>query len=94
MEINLKKYGPIISTKEIGQELLELIQEKLIRNTVVEIDLSSIKTMATFCAKQVFGTLYINLTPSVFYERIKLKNANEDLKMIIRLGILNAIQNE
>lgn len=49
--------------------------------------------MATFCAKQIFGKLYIDLTPSVFYNNIKIIRATEDVKLIIRLGIQNAVEN-
>jgi len=94
ININLNRYGPIISSQEIGEEIYKLITSKLDENQTIEVDLKSIKTMATFCAKQIFGQLYLSLTPEIFFDRVKLINVNEDLKMIIRLGILNAIQNE
>jgi hypothetical protein len=92
--LDLEKYGPIISSQENGDEIFAEITKLLEFNEKIEVDLKPIKTMATFCAKQVFGQLYLNLTPSGFYERIKLLNVNEDLKMIIRLGILSALQND
>ena len=48
--------------------------------------------MATFCAKQIFGKLYMELNPDVFFSNIKIKNANDDVKLIIRMGIQNAIE--
>lgn len=92
--INLEKYSPLISSQEIGEEIHNLLLTHLEKNEVIEVNLNSIKTMATFCAKQIFGQLYIKLSAEKFFERIKLINVNEDLQMIIRLGILSAIKHE
>ena len=92
--LSLDKYSPLISSQEVGEEIHKLLTSELDQHEVIELDLKSIKTMATFCAKQIFGQLYVKLTAEIFFERIKLINVNEDLQMIIRLGILSAIKNE
>jgi len=92
--INLDKYSPLISSQEVGEEIHSFLLKQLDKHEVVEVNLGSIKTMATFCAKQIFGQLYVSLSAEKFFERIKLINVNEDLQMIIRLGILSAIKNE
>ncbi|MDX1828632.1 MAG: DUF4325 domain-containing protein [Lutibacter sp.] len=89
--INLNKYGPIISRKESGNEILELINNSLSNNTQIQIDLNKIKSMATFCAKQIFGNLYLKLGSEKFFERIEILNASDDLKTIIKIGIQNAV---
>ena len=89
--LDLISYAPIISDKEIGNEIYEKIKALLSSGEIVEIDLSQIKSMATFCAKQIFGKLYIDLGSEKFFERVVLKNANNDIKSIVRIGIQHSI---
>jgi len=90
--IELKKFGPIISDKIIGDEIYRLINESLSKQQKVILDFSEIVSMATFCAKQIFGKLYLSLTPEVFFERIEFENVSNDIKLIIKIGIQNAIE--
>ena len=68
--IDLKDFGPIISDKETGNRIYDLIKEKNPNSSVVQIDMESIKSMATFCAKQIFGRLYIKITKAEYYNNI------------------------
>ncbi len=90
-KINLSQYGPIISDKAIGQQILSEIKSHLPNNEKIEIDLSGIKSMATFCAKQIFGNLYIEMGSNVFFDKIIFINTSDDVKLIIKIGIQNAI---
>jgi hypothetical protein len=90
--INLDNFGPIISTKESGSKILGLINDSLKSNQQIQIDLKKIRSMATFCAKQIFGKLYVDLGSENFFERIEILNASDDLKSIIKIGIQSAIQ--
>ncbi|GAK75899.1 hypothetical protein JCM19296_1496 [Nonlabens ulvanivorans] len=90
--INLNDFGPIISTKESGDKILKLITEGLKINNQISVDLASIRSMATFCAKQIFGRLYVSLGAEKFFESIEIVNASDDLKSIIKIGIQSAIQ--
>lgn len=92
IKIDLKKYGPIISSKAVGSEIYELIKSKLSNDKTVIIDLSSIKSMATFCAKQIFGRLYLEMGSKNFFEQISLNGADSDLKTIIQIGIQHALK--
>ena len=92
IEIDLSKYGPIISSKSVGNEIYLLIKETLNKNEKVTINLGNIKSMATFCAKQIFGKLYIELTSQIFFDRINFKGADNDLKTIIQIGIRHALE--
>jgi len=89
--INLDSYGPVISDKEIGQKIYLLIKAEAAKGEQVEVDLKAIKSMATYCAKQIFGNLYVELSPTVFFNNILLKNANNDVRSIIKIGIQHAI---
>lgn len=90
--INLEKYGPIISDKKVGEEIFSLIISEINLNNEVIIDLDGIISMATFCAKQIFGKLYVALGSEKFFSIIKIKNANSDIKMIINMGINSALE--
>lgn len=92
MKINLTEYGPLISDKKVGSVIYEKISIALLTNDIIKIDFENIISMATFCAKQIFGKLYLELGSQNFFERIKFENANEDLKIIIKMGIHNAIE--
>jgi hypothetical protein len=91
-EINLSQYGPIVSSKTVGDEIYNLIKLNLAKENKLNINLADIKSMATFCAKQIFGKLYIELGSQQFYDRITLKGADNDLKTIIQIGIQHALE--
>lgn len=90
--VNLNKYGPIISDKILGDEIYNLLQASVVKYDCTSVDLSAIKSMATFNAKQIFGRLYIELGSSKFFEKLRFVNASEDLKIIIQIGIQNALE--
>ena len=92
--INLEEFAPIISSKEDGKRIYDLIKsENPLENQII-IDMKHIKSMATFCAKQIFGRLYIELTQKVFSKNIIITNASENVKLIIQLGVRFAIEDE
>ncbi len=91
--INLDRFGPIITDKLKGDEIYTLLWKSASQNDIVDVDLGAIKSMATFNAKQIFGKLYIKLGANVFFSKIRLKNASDDLKLIIKVGIQNALDN-
>lgn len=94
MNISLKKYGPMISSESIGKEIYKELDQNVKSGTDIVVDLSDIDTMATFCAKQIFGRLYVELGSELFYTKVKLKGANNDLKAIIQIGIQHALDDD
>lgn len=88
--ISLNQYAPIISDDTIGEEIYTAIYNAL-STDIVTVDFDGVKSMATFCAKQIFGKLYKSLGPEMFYTKVLIKNANEDIKVIIRMGIVSAL---
>ena len=92
MKIKLENYGPIISDKKIGEDISKLIEKSLVSHNSVEIDFRNVISMATFCAKQIFGKLYIEKGAEFFFEKIKMSNVSDDLKIIIKMGIQSAIE--
>lgn len=94
MRIELKKYGALISDQESGIKIYNEIQNELINNQTCVIDCNEVKSMATYNAKQIFGKLYLELGSEVFFDKIEIKGASEDLRLIIMLGIQSAIEDD
>jgi STAS-like domain of unknown function (DUF4325) len=92
MNIDLKSYGPVISDKAVGDSIYSIIKQELNKNSKVTIDFKDVISMATFNAKQIFGKLYLELGASAFASKLELKNVNNDLRLIIRMGIESAIE--
>lgn len=90
--IDLTEYAPVISDEQTGIKIYQEIKNAISQEETIVIDMSGIKSMATFCAKQIFGQLYRELGPSDFYSKIQIKNANDDIKVIIRMGIVSALE--
>lgn len=91
MKINLLDFGSVINDMATGELLYNTIRQALTDYHQVEVDFTGVITMATFCAKQVFGKLYVELGSQPFFNRLILKNANSDLKFIVRTGIESAL---
>jgi hypothetical protein len=92
--IDLGEYGNAIVDTTTGDEIYVRLKHMLGTHEVVEVNLKRIVTMATFCAKQVFGRLYIELGPEVFFKRILLKDSSNELRYIITTGIKNALKTQ
>jgi hypothetical protein len=90
--LKLSDYGIVISDKELGETILKKILKLLDEHPTVIVDFEDVKSMATFCSKQIFGRLYLNLTPQNFYERLSFKNVNDDVKLLLKIGIQDAIE--
>lgn len=94
MKIELRKYGTIISDQESGLIIYNEIKTILNSDKSCVVDCSNVKSMATYNAKQIFGKLYLELGSEVFFEKIEIKSASDDLQLIIMLGIQSAIEDD
>ncbi len=90
-KIDIINYGMIISDKETGNQLLGDLRKILNNGEDVEVNMKDVISMATFCSKQIFGTLYLELGSKVFFTKIKFINASEDILTIIKIGIQSAL---
>jgi hypothetical protein len=91
--MQLSKFGSVINDTQTGSQVYQAISDELKRSSSpVDVDLTGVITMATFCAKQIFGKLYLELGQSAFFSRLILKNASSDLRFIIRTGIDSALE--
>lgn len=84
--IDLSQYGPIIGNETVAQRIYDLILVEVQKGSV-EINMYGVKLMATFCAKQIFGGLYNALGGELFYKRISIINATDNVKKTIGIGI-------
>ena len=91
-KINLNKYAPLITRRELGDEIYSLIKEGLNVSDEVEILMTDVVSMTTFCAKQIFGRLYVELGREEYRRRVHLINSSDDVNFIIRIGITNAVK--
>lgn len=89
--IDFTKYGPAITNPDKAREIYSYISSLDPSKHEITIDLSHTETMTTRCAKIVFGFLYLDLTPDVFFQNIILKDMSDILQSIIELGIEHAI---
>lgn len=92
MVITLKNFGLIISDQESGEKIFNEIKKQLEIQGSCIVDFADVQSMATYNAKQIFGKLYLELGSIAFFDRIEIKNASDDLKLIIRLGIQSALE--
>lgn len=90
--INLNKYAPLITRRELGGEIYSLIRHELDKSDEVEVSMTNIVSMTTFCAKQIFGRLYVELGREEYRRRLRLVNLSDDVNFIIRIGITNAVK--
>lgn len=90
--ISLNKYAPLITRRELGEEIYSLIRNGLDKSDQVEVSMTHIVSMTTFCAKQIFGRLYVELGREEYRRRIHLVNLSDDVNFIIRIGITNAVK--
>jgi hypothetical protein len=91
-KVNLNKYAPLITRRELGDEIYSLIKEELNVSDEVEILMTDVVSMTTFCAKQIFGRLYVELGREEYRRRVHLINSSDDVNFIIRIGITNAVK--
>lgn len=89
--VDLSIYAPIISDKNVGERIYQTIMEKEPESNDLQICLRGVISMTTFCAKQIFGRLYNKLGAQRFGQSIKFYDASDDLMLIIKMGIRNAV---
>ena len=91
MTIKISEYGAVISDDETGATVYNSLKTALNKYSKVEVSFEGVITMATYCAKQIFGKLYLDLGSKAFFDRLLLTHASQDIKFIIRTGIESAL---
>jgi|GEM_PF-1548441 len=94
INITLASYGTIISDAFLGSQIYADIEKALNAHQNLEIDFAGVIAMATFCSKQIFGDFYVKLGSEAFFDRIRIKNASKDMRIVVRLGIEKALEDQ
>jgi len=92
MEMNLSKYGKIISTDDTSNAILKDIEKFLESNGTISINAIGV-VISTKSARLIFGYLYKKLTKLDFNKQIHFKNASTSFMFAINEGILTELQN-
>lgn len=86
-QYSFSAFAPMLTDRGKGDEIYKAIKALHPEQERIEIDLSDMESMATFCARQIFGRLYVELGADCFGKNIILKNMTEDVEYIIKWGI-------
>lgn len=87
MRIDLSQYAPVISSDEKADEILSIIRQHLHEDGEIIVDFSGIRIISTKCAKRVLGTLYGELGSSLFFSKIIIENASDNVRPSLNDGI-------
>ena len=92
--LKLDNYGPVLAENSKAEEILSQVREELSRESIVIIDMSSVKLMLTQCARLIFGTLYLEMGAENFYTRIQIYGATPNIRTVIVAGIEQAYRKD
>ncbi|GAA3647915.1 hypothetical protein [Flavivirga jejuensis] len=90
MEINLSKYGKIISTDDTSNTILREIEASLKNNEPIDINALDV-VISTKSARLIFGILYKKLSKINFNSKIHFKNASTTFMFAVNEGILTEL---
>lgn len=85
--IKLSEYAPSIGEEDDGKKILAEIKAHLATTEEIVLDFTGIQTLATICAKLIFGTLYKELGKEQFFNKIMIANSTRTVKRSIKLGV-------
>lgn len=77
-----------------ADDLYDIVLNNVMQFDNCVIDLKGVKSMTTKFAANLFGRLYCTLGHYDYFKTIKIINTNEDLNLLIKLGIQRYIEVE
>ena len=92
MDIILKKTGKILGLRETGKRLRENLESALNDNQAVIIDFDDVDSISSSFADEFIAKTYINVGREKFLENVRIKNANEFIKVIINSSLSERIR--
>ena len=90
--IIVSNYTVELTSDESANVIYSLIKKELSTETKVIIDFNGVLGITTYCAKNIFGKLYFEMTSEGFSKKISFKNLSKDNQIIIQQGILDFIR--
>ncbi len=88
--ILVREFTTTVTDPLVAGRILDSIRQALVASSVVTVDFDKVQIMTTGCAAQIFGTLYQEIGPEAFSTRVIISNADEDLRIVMKHGILNS----
>lgn len=82
MLVIMKDWGPILSTRGLGEELRALIMDAA-RDNMVEVDFSGIDSLSHSFADECFGKMIETMGLKEFKARISLRNTNPFVRAVL-----------
>lgn len=93
--LKISDYGLIISGDDVGSEILSNIREIISSGDSVIVDFNGVYAMATYCAKQIFGELFVTLGEAKFKQLIKIPvSTSDDIRETISEGVIDAVNSK
>jgi hypothetical protein len=94
--IFLKNYSQnfVLAEPAVADQIFEDVMNLIKTEKTVEINFEGVKTMTTICGQKIFGRLYVELGGTDYFEKIKLLNHDDHLKIMIRKGIEDSLDEQ
>ncbi len=86
MEIVLKETGQILGLRETGNRFRQMMEEALKKNETVLIDFDGVESISSSFADEFIAKAYVN-DKDLFTELVKIKNANDFVRVIINSSL-------
>lgn len=90
--VKLSDYGLIIRDEYIGNIIYLDLRSKISEESRIVINFSGVVSIATFCARQIFGKLFLELGATRFSEQMSLENASDSVKSVISEAIRYSLE--
>ncbi|ACM61771.1 uncharacterized protein DUF4325 [Caldicellulosiruptor bescii] len=86
--IKLNEYGNIICSRENGEVVREKILKEIKNGNIVVINFEGVEMINHSFADEAFGKLLYDLSEDVLRNQIKFVNANDDIKGMIKMALM------
>lgn len=94
MVVNLKDFGTILSTRDLGKVIRDIILQGVKNGDVITVDFNNVSQVTHSCADEIFAKLVVELGLSQFKKSVKLINADDTTATIIKYVIARRLENE
>ena len=87
MNIEFKKTGKILGLRETGSRFREMLIKALNQNEEILIDFDGVDSISSSFADEFIAKAYIEFGKEKFENYVKIKNANDFIKIIINSSL-------
>lgn len=94
MILNLKEFGTILSTRDLGEVIRENVLQGIDNENTVTIDFTNVSQITHSCADEIFAKLVMELGLANFKKSVNMINTDETTATIIKYVIAQRLENE